>query len=150
MDLTTVARVKTLAKIDVASFDTVLGQLVTDWSAAAEKYLNRKTETAAYTKQFDVECGQRVFALDAYGDPATALTEIKIATDRDFAGTSAEDLDDFYLEQDTGLVASDVNLSTGWGVLQIQWTGGMAADTSSFITAFPDVSEAVEAQVIHN
>lgn len=151
MDLTTLARVKALASAGgVALGDELDGpitRLITQYSVAAAKVMNRHTESTARTEQFDVSRAQRVFSLPGYPG---SVTTVKHATDRDFTNVTAIDSDNYYFESATGLLHID-----GWplypapGALQVVYTGGMGASAAAFIVAYPDIAHAVEEQIVH-
>jgi hypothetical protein len=152
MDLSTLARVKvhldaTGQKIVKAESESMLSALITAYSASFETYLNRTVEATSRTLQTNVHPGERVFELPAY--PVTAITSVKNAEDRDFASATAIDSDDYYCDTEKGLLYVDgYVLLPGPGVLQVVYTGGMAADAASFVTAFPEIAAALDLQVV--
>lgn len=148
MDLTTLARVKTLLAISASDDDTLLNQLITAVSSEVEKFLNRTATAATYTEQYDVDEGQRVFFLRAY--PVTALTSIKVDILRSFTDAVAVDSSLYYADLARGKIKFDgYQPIPGPGVFQAVYTGGMAANAGAFVTAFPRVAQAVDMQVAY-
>lgn len=149
MDLTTVARCKDRLEISGAQHDTVLGRIVTSVSAAVERFLNRYAEQKARTEQYDVRPGQQTVFLKGYPVAAAPAAVFKNSMSRDFSG-GAVDASGYYLNLGMGTVEFDlIMLIPGSGCLQATYTGGMGVDQPGFTAAYPDVTEAVEAQVAY-
>lgn len=152
MDLSTLDRVKTHMnaggqKITKADAESLLSELITSYSAAFESYLNRLVETTVRTLQITVHPGQTTFELPAY--PVTTLTSVKNTWDRDFASATAIDSDDYYCDTETGILYIDrYGLIPGPGVMQVVYTGGMAATPAAFVTAYPEIAGALDQQVV--
>ena len=149
MDLTTLARVKTLLyPWDRLDYDNTITQLITDVSGQVESALSRGTESAARTEYFSAEPGQQVFPLRGY--PVASITSVKEDLgDRAFT-TDANTIDAelYTANNDTGaLYIHGWACVGGHKTLQVVYTGGMAATTAAFITAFPDLAAGVDAQV---
>lgn len=148
MDLTTSARAKTGLDLSATTDDTFLATLIAAVSALSESYLNRHAQQVARTEQYNVERGQRVVYLRGYPVDTTATLTFKNDTVRDFASVTAIDSDLYYLDSSRGVVYfEDGVLLPGDGVLQAVYTGGMATTAAAFITAFPAISDAVDAQI---
>lgn len=152
MDLTTSTRVKALTESGGISAgtanDTLIAQLIATHSQNIENYLGRKTLATSRTEQFDVARGQRAFLLSAF--PVTEVTSARDADDRDFASALAIDTTDYYLDTARGVIEFDgYQPINGAGTLQVIYTGGMAADTASFVAAYPDVAQACDMQVAY-
>lgn len=149
MDLTTLARVKTLLfPWDRLDYDNTLAQLITDVSGQVESALNRGAESIARTEYFSPEPGQQVFGLKGY--PVASVASVKEDVgDRAFT-TDANTIDAelYTTNSDTGALYLH-----GWACvgahksLQVVYTGGMAATTAAFLVAFPDLAAGVDAQV---
>ncbi len=150
MDLSTLARVKThleasSTKIASAGAEALLSELISSYSAAFESYLNRTVLAAERTLQLDVERAQQTFTLPAY--PVSAIASVKNAWDRDFSSVTALDSDYYYVDSQGILTVDQIALIPGPGVLQVVYTGGMAADAASFVTAYPEIAGALDMQV---
>lgn len=148
MDLTTVARVKTFLSITTSGTDALLGMLVTATSRTVENYLNRHAEKAARTEQYDLIPGQQVIFLKGYPVAASPAAVLKNDTDRGFgSGITAIDTGDYYVDLTQGVIMVDqVGLTSGAGVLQVVYTGGLASSASGVVSAFPEIALATDIQ----
>ena len=146
MDLSTLARVRTRLGFEASdtSDDTLLQVFLSRVSESAAKFLNRKTLSESTTEQLDIGAGQRTFHLKAY--PIASVTTIKAAADRDFSSATSLATTDFYTNDDAGMLHIDYQLSAGRGALQVVYVGGMAANAAAFVTAFPDIADAIDEQ----
>ena len=150
LDMTTLARVKVLAQ-GIGSdtdYDTEIDRWIDQISAAAEKYMNRVALAAAQTEYFDIRNGQRVFFVRAV--PVTTWTAVNNDTDRSFGSDTVVDSSGYATTDDIGKVEFDgFDPVFGPKALKITYTGGMAADVTAFVAAFPDIAGAVDAQCAH-
>ena len=147
MDLTTAARVKVILDLTVAQHDTILAQLITALSARAEKFLGRHVEQKARTEQYDVEESQFLFYLKGYPVAASPAAVVKADLNRTFDSGSIVATTNYYLDLDRGAIKLDAyRVVPGWGALQVAYTGGMAANVTAFITAFPHIADAIDMQ----
>ena len=160
MDATTTAKVKELLDISSSdsTHDAVIGRLVTAVSQRIESFIDRPLETAARTEEYDLRPRQRVIFLRAY--PLTAQTDIasvKIATDWDFAGTSAVNSNDYHVDLNTGALHFNFypiqnylgnNMATAYGAVQVVYTGGFAGTVDGVIANYPAIAEACATQVV--
>jgi len=124
---TTLERVK--ARLDIATatttHDDMLRQLVSASSQAIERYLDRHLESKSRTEQYGMEPWQRLLFLRGY--PVATLTSIKDDIERAFTG-SAITSTDYYHDSERGIVTFDKYIPVyGPGVLQVVYSGGMAA-----------------------
>lgn len=150
MDMTTLPRLKErMEGLDgtTNTKDIVLQRLITALSKRAEKYLNRHIESTSRTEYFDVLTSQNVVTVR--GVPISSITSIHNDTVWDF-GSSTEVSSTYYTYQaDTGEICFDMTqLSAGNRVLKVVYTGGMAASTTAFISSYPDLTDAIEMQII--
>lgn len=152
MDLTTTARVKAFYAMQGEALggglDASIALLVTKYSKAAEKILDRHVQETARTEQFDIDRGQRVVSLKGYPLKSGEDFEVRSDSARGFTG-SAESSSDYYFDEETGLLHLEFVPAEGPGVLQVKSTGGMGADAAAFIVAFPDVAHAIDEQIVH-
>lgn len=160
IDLVTLARVK--ARLGVESSDTsndaVLSQYITAVSRQVERYLDRHTEQAARTEVYELPPNRNVLLLRGVPVDTDESFTLKFSTYRSFmSSTSLASNDDYVIDASNGMVRLYINY-TGYrdrvtGSLihpahaQVAYTGGMAADTATFATDYPDIAQAVEDQV---
>ena len=148
MDLTTLARVQSFAELSSnAADDALIGTLITGVSMQIEKFLDRHVESKARTERLDVLPGQTTLFLKGY--PVSSVTSLKNDSEWDF-GSSTELATTLYnVDTDEGEINFKRNtlLQPGQKVIQVTYTGGMAATTAAFITAFPDIAYAADQQV---
>lgn len=149
LDLTDLTEVKArVSELNgVSSYDTLLGSLISSVSARAERRMNRTTTASSgITETFDVLPRQGVLFLSA--TPVTAITSVKFDLEREFGASTALASGEYHVRGSTGALYLD-----GWPpvygrrVCQVVYDGGMAADTSAFRTAYPDIAEAIAKQV---
>lgn len=147
MDLTTATRVKDRLDITGSGEDGLLGVLITSVSAHFERYTRRIALVGSQTEVLHRRRFNQLLPLRAV--PASAVTSIKFETQpNDLSTASAMDTDDYWLSG-TGYFVELIAKPTLDGFWEVQYTGGMAADTASFVTAYPDVADSVDLQVVH-
>lgn len=122
---------------------TALAKVV---SEAVENLCHRRFLSTERTEQFNVRRLQKMLALDAFpitiGDP-TPVFELREAQDRDFTSSSTIlPSTDYYVDTEAGTVLLDNYFRGGAGTVRLQWTGGLAANTTALQTAAPDLVEA--------
>lgn len=154
MDLTTKAGVELLLNPDgsapATGTETLIDALIDAVSAAAEKYLNRQTQAASTTEYLDVAPYQRVWSLKAF--PVTAVTSVSFDPDQSWgSGTALTAGTDYQspLYEPRGLLTTWAPLGGGIynRALKVIYTGGMAADVTAFVSAYPDIGLAMGQQV---
>lgn len=152
MDLTTLARVRSVLAYDVSDtqFDAYLSLLITAYSQVFERELNRPTLTAARTEVYRVRPGRRTLSLRAA--PLTAVpTSVKYDATQDFAAASPLTLGvDYLADVAEGLVTFLFSPRIRYGYAQVIYTAGMGADTAAFISAYPSIAEACDMQVVYH
>jgi hypothetical protein len=158
MNATTTTRVKALLDITSSTHDAVLGTLVAAVSQRIESFIDRPLLTKARTEEYDIRPRQRVLFLRAY--PLTAqgdVASVKIAVDWDFAAATAVTSTDYHVDLTTGALHFNFypitnylgnNMATAPNVVQVVYTGGFETGTDAFITDYPAIASACEAQVI--
>lgn len=151
MNLTTVARVKILLNMETTEYDEAINMLIESCSREAEIEMGREALTTSRTKYFDTDALTCVYHLDAW--PVTSVTSIKYDADSTFTGSEETfaNGDEYALIRngEMGEVYIYPRLGNHPSSLQVIYTGGMAATTDAFITAFPDISTAVTEQVAY-
>jgi len=155
IDLTTTTRVKAFlgagGTVLSTAQDTVIGQLISMYSARFEKELGREIETTERTEQYDVEEGQRLITLRAF--PVVSVESIRNDLTRLFDASAEIESDLFYVDMRRGTIAFDwTELLPGPGTLLITYTAGMTEEgatdpTASFVENYPDLAMAVDMQV---
>ena len=158
MDFTTTVRCGNLAapgQTLTAANTTILTQLIASVSASAEKLMDRIALSGSQTEYHTVDPGQTVFALRAW--PVSALTSIHFDTEQAW-GSETEVTAGNYASpvyDRSGLLSLDnspvsiTQPTSRRSALKVVYTGGMAANVAAFIAAYPDIAEAVDAQVVH-
>ncbi len=116
-------------------------------SKRVEILLDRWVLTVERTIYVDVP--PKMTMLYLKGFPVTSIASVHNDPDRVFGSTSEITSDDYALALDTGKLDFDWELSEGPQALKIVYTGGMAANTRAFITAFSDISEGLDEQLAH-
>ena len=156
MDLTTTTRVGNLVApgqtINAAN-TTILAQLITSVSARAEKLMDRVVLVGSQTEYHSVEPGQRLFGFRAW--PVSAVTSVHYDTEQAWASAALIDADNYAspVYSGSGLLVLDyapnpmTAQATAFNSLKAIYTGGMAATAAAFITSYPDIAAAVDAQV---
>lgn len=156
MDLTTTTRVENLilaTGTPPAWTTTAIGQLITEVSAAVERYLDRYAQSGvSRTEYLDVEAGQRLFRLRAY--PVASMTSVSFDPEQVFGSDTVIDSGDYFspLYNSSGVLRFPYDLNppdtaTLPDCLKVVYTGGMASSTANFITSYPDIAGAVDKQV---
>lgn len=149
MDFTTAARIQRLLESGGAAsgaHTTLLADLIPGVSARLEEYLGRGAKSEARTDYFDAEPGLVRVVLDAF--PVASLTSVRYDTGRTFAAPSDLPASVYTLDSARGILTFDrANFVVSPRAIQVAYTGGMAADTNAFITAFPALAHAADLQV---
>lgn len=148
MNLTTPERVKLILAEGVdAKAEALIVKLIESVSAWAEKYMRRTVASGTVTEYFDVKFPRTSVQLKAY--PITSITTVHNSYDRTYDSTTLVDSDDYVVDPNTGILSFDYSLSTGVRALKVVYVGGMASTVDAFVSAYPDIARAVEAQVVH-
>lgn len=149
LDLTTTARVKTLLDISGSGEDSVLAQIITTTSRAAEAFIGRHVEEKARTEYYDIESHQRSVALRGFGEGSTAITSINNDSGWDYASGTDVSSSDYTLDDRTGIVWFNFTLEYGPRALKVVYTGGLGTSVADIITnGYEDLIGAVERQVV--
>ena len=119
-----------------------LNLMILSVSARVEKYLDHIIQTGTYTETFDVPDSRLRFRIDAY--PMSNLISFK---DDDIL-LDITDKGVVYDEKMGIVSVNDFILTRGFQMVEIQYTGGMAATTLDFKTSYPDISYEVALQVL--
>lgn len=146
MDLTTVASVNARRGRGATDDATLLGSLITEVSADAEQFLKRHVQSTLRTEVCQLAYGQQTFRLQGY--PLSSISTISTSVDVDFTDSEVLAPDAYYTEANVGRVHLVAAAYYQPFYVQVVYTGGMAATTTAFMSAFPDISGAVESQVL--
>lgn len=160
MDMTTTARVKEALGITGAGSDTVLAQMVTAVSIEAERLMDRHAETTARTELYQMRATKKLVTLKGYPVSASPAAAVKVSTTADFSGSDTLTAnEDYILDPVRGelrflgsfepLRDGDSGRPVAPVYVQVTYTAGMAASANAFITAYPDIAQAVDMQVVH-
>jgi len=144
--LTSLANVKEIMPNANATLDDELNALIESVSRRAENFIGRDFEQTSRTETYDI--GRRTKAIFLRNYPIISVTEIKNHIRRDFAAASVMDSDLYAVDSETGRVFFEGALVTGAGVLQVTYTGGLAADQNGLL-ALTDLEYAARRQVLH-
>jgi len=147
VDLTTLARVKARKEFETTSEDALLTPMITAASQTAEKLMARHVLEAERTEIVKLKRFARVITLP--GRPIVSVSSLKVGERPDLSGASVVEVTsyDLLLEQSQIRLQWGPNYTTPYA--EVTYIGGMAADTATFVTAFPEIAEAVEVEVIH-
>jgi len=151
LPMTTVQLVKDLIEIktDDAEHDTAIARLITYVSAQAQALLGRHVWIESRTEQLAVKPRQRSFQLVGYGHEDSEVKSVKNSWRRAWSSVSDKDETGYFFDPATGLLRFDSYLEAGFGALLVEYSGGMADGTVSFVAAYPDISGAIAQQVGH-
>lgn len=151
IDLTTTTQVKALAGLSGSGDDAVLSTLITQVSQLAEEYLGRHTSSGRRTEIYPVYVGKPYVSLRGF--PISAVSSVKFGDTRTFSDIESLDSGDYEVLNGPGqiyfrpgTIAPTVSPQC-W--IEVQYTGGMAADAASFLAAYPGISIAVASEVIN-
>lgn len=142
MDLTTVARVKALAKDTSNANDAWYVQAVAAISAAIERETARLFQRVQRTERFTPDGDQAVFFLK--GVPIATIDEVK-------NGGDLIDASEYRLLDDLGAIEFESAPEYDFaGRLEVKYTGGLAATTDALVAAseYLDLVHACEREVL--
>jgi hypothetical protein len=160
LDLTTLARVKTLIGEESNEQDDLLAQLIRSTSARIEGELGRKAKRQEYTEVYPLSESRHVLLLRAIPVDTDEDMVVKASASMDFsASTPLVANSGYVLDPQTSLLRfygqfiaprrPGSTQPSGPIYIQVQYTGGMAETTSAFVEAYPEIAEAVDLQVAY-
>lgn len=160
MDFTTSTRVKEALVISGSGSDTFIAQAITAVSGDLERVMDRHAQQTARTETYAVKYTKNFLLLRGYPlDTGAALT-VKVSQTLDFTDSDAltED-EDYTCDPVTGELRlleeyePRRNPYSGMPIapiqVQVTYTGGMATNTAGIISAFPELAQACDMQVVH-
>jgi hypothetical protein len=169
LDLTTLARVKATVPIRTADVDqdALLSQFISALSAQAERYLRREVLQVERYEVHAVRDGRTSVALKAYPVIATDgrggflnAFNVKLSSTTSFSSSPTLVRNrDYVLEEPNGTLRLSLlpsafttapdGRATAPGYVQVQYSGGMAATTAAFVSAYPEIAAAIDVDVVH-
>jgi len=168
IDLTTLARVKALCDPNgtttwKTNAEAVINNLIDLVSRRAmTDIMHRGVKSASRTEYFDIMQGQReIYVLGSPIDTSSTITIVSNSDQpRDYSDSDDEiDAKYYYPSNDgtsnnlhpanakMGRIYFETSLTAGPQTLKVTYTGGMAATTTAFLTAYPDIAAAIDEQV---
>lgn len=151
--MTTTARVTSILGAGTGTYAAVdqvmIDNLIASVSNRLEAYLDRLTLSAARTEYYDQTPGMKSIQLRAY--PVSTITLLEYSRTWDFT-TAKETLAtpaDYVFDADTGIVYLTKWREASPRSWKVTYTGGMAADTTALIAAYPELADAADKQVVH-
>jgi hypothetical protein len=167
LDCTTLARVQARLPQTDAGSNAIISTLITSVSAAFERETYRHFLTTDRVEVYPLRPPARVISLkgspatvtDSRGVSTTAFT-VKVSTSQSFSGAvSLTRNTNYVVEQDRGVLRILDNLETFTGgalgrsicpaYVQVSYTGGLAADTATLISTYPELAGACDEQVVY-
>ena len=148
-DATTLAKVHLLLHVETGdtSIDTEISELITAVSLRAERYIGRSFEITERTEVFDIGRHTRAVFLTHWPVDTAQTFEVRNHIRRDFT-VDALDSDLYAISSRTGRLYFETRLVTGPDVLQVIYTGGLAANATA-LQAIEDLEYAIRRQVAY-
>lgn len=125
--------------------DPILENLIASVSLSIERYLNRPLLVAARTEYLDVVPDRWSYQLPAF--PVVSVASVKNSATFDWTVDAKVEGTDFVLDTETGILRQLTSWVNGAEALQVVYTAGLAADTATILSAFPDLADACAKQV---
>lgn len=150
--LTTSALVKTMSGVSGTTRDALIDFLIAEVSDEAEKYLRRHTEAKRRTEVYQLKPDREYLSLDGMPVDVKQSIAIHYSTTRDFSGIDPLTSSDYQILADEAQVyfhSFGEGSYTIPGFVQVNYFGGMAVDTATFLTAFPRIAGAVTREVVN-
>lgn len=146
---TTLENVKTLVSVKAGntSLDDILNDLIASVSVRAENYIGRSFEQVPTTEVFDIGKSTGAVFLRNWPIKNGETFEVRNHSMGDFT-VDAMSADLYSVREETGRLKFRSYLITGADTLQVQYTGGLAADLAA-LQAISDLEFAIRRQVAH-
>jgi hypothetical protein len=150
--LTTTSRVTTLLGIGTGTLaaleSAALDNLIASVSDTIERFLDRHTTTSARTEFYACDAGSK--SVQLRGFPVTTVSTVLHSAEGDFVdGMETLTADEYQLDAESGILFFRQTRDPGPLAWKITYTGGLAADTTALIAAYPTLADACEKQVTH-
>jgi len=152
LQLTTIARVKTVLSKNDSADDQFLTSLVAEVSTKIEQFVGRAMLQAERTEVYDGE--PRMNRLTLFNAPVSAISSIKTRASitTDWSNVTAIDTDNDELQEAdgrSGVLLLNFQPYVGLSTIQAVYTAGFGADTSDLLANYPDIAAAAERQVAY-
>lgn len=145
MQLTTIQRVRARLGKSTDTDDALLGQIIDGVSAAAEAFMGRGAEYVSRTEYHNADWHQRRVALRHFG--RVTVTTVHNDPERTYGASALVDATDYVVDQETGIITFDYELSPGAQAVKVVYLGGMGEDAERMVTSgFADVVDACTIQ----
>lgn len=148
IDITRASSVKVFLEIASADtqYDAWITQAIKSVSKRFEAYLGRGISRISRTEYMDVAPGQMAFKFSSW--PVTVVDSVRNDSLSDFGSGTEIDVNLRTIFGGEGFMfMKNIVPQSGPVAMRVTYTGGMAADTTSFMAAYPDISEAADMQV---
>jgi hypothetical protein len=147
LQITTLARVKAAASQVAASNDARIAEVIESVSEFAESFMSRHLLYARRNgEEYCVKRGQPLVWLR--GMPIGQIHSVKYATRRRFTDVVALDSADYDLHDEEGQLELRIPLIGDPGWLQLDYEGGMALDTATFVADYGAIAEAATMECV--
>lgn len=150
LELTTAAKVKAMKGISGTSEDALIADLILEVSQEAEEYLRRYTLSTARQEVYELRVNQRYLSVDGFPIVGSRAIAVQYASTRDFSSIETLDSSLYSVLAAEGQIhfhSIETNLNPGF--VQVSYTGGMAADTDTFVATYPRIAGAVTREVLN-
>lgn len=146
IDVTTLTRVKAFLQLGSETmYDAFLTSSIQSVSQRFQRYMNRFLTQTARVEYFDVASNQAVFLPKAL--PVISVTDVRNDSDRVFGTDTIVSANEYSVLDSELMFVDGISLSPGYKTLRLDYVGGMAPNTTDFVTAFADIAEAADKQV---
>lgn len=150
LELTTAAKVKLmLGGLSGTSQDALIADLVAEVSQEAEEYLRRHTLSAQRVEVYELPANKRYLSLNGFPISGNRSVGVQYATTRDFTDVDSLDSSSYQLLIAEGQLDFDALYHPDDGFAQVNYVGGMAADTAGFMSAYPRIAGAVAREIVN-
>ncbi len=149
LELTTLARVKAKAELTGTTHDVVIADLIKAISERARNFLGRHTKIIERTESFQFQPRRRYLSLPGMPIDTEQTVTVWPSATRNFADAVALESSAYQVLAAEGQIF--LPYFTGGApeiFLQVRYTGGMAVDTTAFLSTYPDIADGVENEII--
>jgi hypothetical protein len=138
-----------IAEDTTGKYDVVVTQLMTEVTYQMQIYLNRIIQTQTNKIQYFDWLGYYTqLSLETFPIDTTATFSMWVDALRQFGSTSSYPALNYDVQSKSGIVRFNYPpLSYGYGVVKVQYSGGMGATTEEFASNYPDISGAFATEV---
>lgn len=149
MDLSTLARVKQYVSVGSSTAaDTLLSRLISAYSDAFEVELGRYTQEDFRQEEIELERGVHFILLRAA--PVVAVTSVQLTGSASFDDVDALETSAYHVAKSDGSVRLLIEQPYEPAFVRVSYVGGMAPNTTLFISRYPRIAEALDQQVAYH